>query len=185
MILSLQYQPPIQDHPQLHLQPQHLLPQVPHQILPVQANQVHQDQDSASAKTSSSNLDSLLAKTIKNAQYRASDFARLGTFPYTSKIKPENLNLSLFAYGSVKHLLSLCNGRLKPCSKIEFQNCLQHLCHMFEIVCLSSSVSDFDSHELLVGREYDRKIIFDIEVGLKNWEGLNNCIDPTGWSYAK
>ena len=55
---------------------------------------------------------------------------------------------------------------------------------MFEIVC-PSLLSDFDSHEWCVGREYDRKIVADIEFGLKNWENLNNCIDPSGWAYAK
>ena len=93
--------------------------------------------------------------------------------------------MSLFAYGSVKHLLALCNGTLPSVSQLEFNNRLQHLCHVFEILCLSSSLSDFDTQQWRVAREYDRKIISDIEFGLKQWESLKNCIDPTGWSYAK
>ena len=35
------------------------------------------------------------------------------------------------------------------------------------------------------GREYDRRLISDIEVGLKSWDTLKNCIDPTCWHFAK
>ena len=56
---------------------------------------------------------------------------------------------------------------------------------MLEICCLGSGLSDFDSHSWRVAREYDFKIIKDIEQGFKTWEKLDKCIDPTAWTYAR
>ena len=77
------------------------------------------------------------------------------------------------------------DGTLSPVSEIKFKNRLQHLANTFEITCLSSSLSDFNSPEWQISREYDRRLISDLEVGLKSWDTLKNCIDPTCWSYAK
>ena len=63
-------------------------------------------------KVSSSSLPNLYNACIKNAQYKADQFAKLSNFAYTEQIKPENLNLALFAYGSLKHLLFLSDGTL-------------------------------------------------------------------------
>ena len=50
---------------------------------------------------------------------------------------------------------------------------------------MGSSLSDFDSHSWRVAREYDNKIVKDIEQGFKSWESLDKCIDPTAWTYAR
>ena len=54
-----------------------------------------------------------------------------------------------------------------------------------DIVCLASNPNDFDNPAWKIGQEYDSKIVRDIEQGLKFWESLDRCIDPTGWAYAK
>ena len=91
----------------------------------------------------------------------------------------------MFAYGSIKHLLALSDGTLAPVNKEEFISRLQHLLNTLEIVCLGSSLSDFDSYSWKVAREYNSQIIKDIETGYKTWGNLNRCIDPTNWAYAK
>ena len=130
-------------------------------------------------------LDSLMNAHVKFKQYYAIDFARLASFNYLSQLKPSNLNLSLFAYGSIKHLLALSDGTLAPASKEEFISRLQHILNTLEIVCLGSSLSDFDSYSWKVAREYDSKIVKDIEQGYKTWGNLNRCIDPSAWNFAK
>ena len=130
-------------------------------------------------------LDSLYSATIKNAQYRASDFSKLGNFSYSPQIKQNNMNLALFSYGSLKHLLALSDGTLPLASKEEFNARLRHVINVLEISCLGSNLSDFDSQGWKVGREYDSKVIQDIELGLRKWETLGKTICPTSWTYAK
>ena len=93
--------------------------------------------------------------------------------------------MALFSYGSLKHLLALTDGTLNRVSQLEFQSRLQHLVNTFEIVCLGSELSDFDHYGWQVAREYDSRVLHDIEVGLKEWTTLNRCIDPTCWTFAK
>ena len=96
----------------------------------------HQQQFSSEARPhqardqvprSNVSLDSLYSASIKNAQYRASDFSKLGNFPYSPQIKQSNMNLALFSYGSLKHLLALSDGTLPLASKEEFNARLQHV----------------------------------------------------------
>ena len=56
-----------------------------------------------SSSSSSSNVDYLFNASIKNKQFRAIDFAKIGSFPYAGQIKPNNFNLALFSFGSFKH----------------------------------------------------------------------------------
>ena len=95
------------------------------------------------------------------------------------------MNLALFSYGSVKHLLALLDGTLPAVSRLEYVSRLQHILNVLEITCLGSSLSDFDSHSWKISREYDNKVIRDIEMGYKTWESLDKCIDPTAWTFAR
>ena len=94
------------------------------------------------------------------------------------------MNLSLFAYGSVRHLLLLSNGTLPAVSTEEFNSCLQHLLHVLEITCLESNLQEFSSNSFKVAKAYSNKIYSDIEEGYKAWESLDKCIDSTAWNYA-
>ena len=49
--------------------------------------------------SSPSNLDLLYNITIKNPQYRPSDFIKLSNLPYSKKVDSKNINLSSFAFG--------------------------------------------------------------------------------------
>ena len=109
----------------------------------------------------------------------------MGTFPYSTQIKHQNLNLSLFSYGSLRHILYLIDGTLPEVSKIELCARIQHLVNVLEIVALSSSLNDFDSNAWKIGKEYNARIISDIEHGIKRWESLDRAIDPTAWQFAK
>ena len=161
---QLRNQPGSQDQVPLHVSRQ----------LPVS----HQSDDSLS-------LDSLVSKTVKCKQYKALDFTKLGTFPYLSQVKESNINLALFSYGSLRHILCLIDGTLTPVSHGEICSRLQHLVNVLEIVCLSSSLSDFDNNAWKIGKFYNSRIINDIEIGIKRWEGLDKAIDPTAWQFAK
>ena len=130
-------------------------------------------------------LDTLFSATIKCRQFKAVDFCKLGNFSYTGQIKQANMNLALFAYGSVKHFLALKDGTLPDVEPSEFISRLQHTLNVLEITCLGSNLSEFDSHSWRIGREYDQKVIRDIEQGFKAWNTFDRSIDPTSWAYAR
>ena len=62
---------------------------------------------------------------------------------------------------------------------------MQHVINVLEICCLGSNLSDFDNYGWRVSREYDNKIVQEIELGLRKWETLSKTICPTAWTYAK
>ena len=165
------------------------------QIDQIRQSRVHQDLPSRQASdvqvqplVSSHNvsLDSLFNAHVKNPQYRAIDFAKLGKFNYVNQIKSnQNVNLALFSFGTLKHLLALCDGTLPPVTHVEFIARLQHLLNVFEITCLGSSISDHDNYGFRVARDYDEKIVTDIEGSIRSWETLGKNIDSMAWAYAK
>ena len=126
----------------------------------------------------------MLTAMLKFKQYCAIDFARLSSFNYINQLKPSNLNLSLFAYGSIKHLLYLSNGTLPAVSKEEFNARLQHLLNVLDLTCLDSSLAEFDSFSWKIARSYDEKILKDLEEGYKSWSSLDKSIDSSAWNYA-
>ena len=95
------------------------------------------------------------------------------------------MNLALFSYGSIEHLLSLSNGTLPPVSKEEYNSRLQHILNVLEIACLGSGIRDFDTHSWRIAREYDSKILQDISMGFKTWLSLDKCIDSSTWQYER
>ena len=144
-----------------------------------------QDQDVQTSSSTNVSLESLFSAHIKCPQYKALDFVKLGKFNYTNQVKSQNLNLALFSYGSLKHLLALSDGTLPPVSKSEYISRLYHLINVFEISCLASGLTDFDSYGWRVAREYDSKVLSDIEHGLKTWDNLGKNICPMSWQFAK
>ena len=50
---------------------------------------------------------------------------------------------------------------------------------------MGSSLSDFCSNSWSIARDYDYKILRDLERGYKSWLTLDKCIDSTAWAYSK
>ena len=165
---------------QPHAAPQNLEQQVLSGLLGTQTSQ----EDGAQV-SSSVNIDELLSATIKCKQLRAIDFVRLSNFSYINQLKPSNMNISFYSYGSIRHLLLLSNGTLPPISKEEYNARLQHLLNVLELVCLSGSLKEYNGQSFNIAKFYDEKILQDIEFGYKTWLGLDKCIDSTAWNYAK
>ena len=52
----------------------------------------------------------------------------------------------------------------------EFLAWLRNLTNLFEIVCLGSNLNSFTENSRLITREYDSRVIADVELGTKSWE---------------
>ena len=53
-----------------------------------------------------STLSCLLTATIKNPQYRPTDFSKLANFPLPDQIRPGSVNMPTFVFGCFKQLLA-------------------------------------------------------------------------------
>ena len=106
-------------------------------------------------------------------------------FPYRSQIKQDNCNAITFGYGAVKHLIAAKSGLIKNMSDSEFLARLKHLQNVFEISCMSSPLSSFSDVSWQVAREYDARVVSDIESGVKSWDNLANGLEPDSIYMAK
>ena len=134
--------------------------------------------------TQVNSVDQLYAATTVNKQLRAYEFATTGQFPYKSQLKQDNCNAICFAFGSFKHLEAAKLGLINM-PEAEFLARLRHLKNVFEVACLSSNLSSFTDHAWQVAREYDSRVIADIESGVKTWESLANGLETDAIYCAK
>ena len=132
-----------------------------------------------------STVDQLYRATTINKQLRCHEFAATGQFAYRSQLKLDNCNAVAFAFGAFKHLEAIKSGLICNVSDAEFLARLRHLKNIFEIACLSSSLNSFSDPSWLVAREYDNRIISDIEAGAKSWVSLSIGIEPDAIYCAK
>ena len=130
-------------------------------------------------------VDQLYRATTVNKQLRAYEFAATGQFSYKNQLKIDNVNAVTFAYGALKHLEAIKSGLLGQVSDIEFLSRIRHLRNVFEIACLSSNIASFADPAWHIAREYDNRVIADIESGAKSWESLSNSIEPDSIYCAK
>ena len=129
-------------------------------------------------------VDQLYNATTVNKQLRAFEFAATGQFHYKNQLKQDNCNSICFAYGSFKHLEAAKLG-LVTMSEVEFLSRLRHLKNVFEVACLSSNLTTFADPSWQVAREYDARVIADIESGVKNWDTLSNGLETDALFCAK
>ena len=130
-------------------------------------------------------VDQLYAATIKNKQLRAFEFAASSMFPYKSQLTQNNCNAVVFAYGSLKHLEAIVSGLIPGVSETELLARIRHLKNVFEVVSLSSNLASFSEPAWQVAREYDNKIVSDIESGAKTWQGLSIGLETDAIYVAK
>ena len=113
---------------------------------------------------------------MRNKQLKDLEFAQTGQFSYKSQLKQDNLNAIFFAYGSSKHSEAAKLGLINL-SDTEFLAHLTHLKNVFEIACISSSLSSFTDNFWQVARKYDTCVISDIESGSKSWCSLSKGLE--------
>ena len=129
-------------------------------------------------------VDQLYRATTVNKQLRCHEFASTGQFSYRHQLKQDNINAVSFAFGAFKHL-EACKSGLISVSESEFLARIRHLKNVFEIACLSSKLDSFTETSWLVAREYDTRVISEIESGSKSWESLSIGIEPDSIYCAK
>ena len=123
-----------------------------------------------------STVDQLYAATMRNKQLKAWEFAATGQFSYKNQLRQDNTNAITFAFGSFKHLEAAKMGLIHMPDD-EFLARLRHLKNTFEVACLSSNLTSFTDHAWMIAREYDTRVVADIESGAKTWASLSNGLE--------
>ena len=103
---------------------------------------------------------------------------------YRHQLKQDNINAVSLAFGALKHL-EACKSGLITVTDSEFLARIRHLKNVFEIACLSSKLDSFNENSWLVAREYDTRVISEIESGSKSWDSLSIGIEPDSIYCAK
>ena len=132
-----------------------------------------------------SSVDQIYNCTVISKQLRAHEFAASAQFPYKSQLNQNNCNAVVFAFGSFKHLEAIMSGLIPGVSDTELLARIRHLKNVFEICCLSSNLQNFCDPAWQVAREYDNRVISDIESGAKYWGSLSNGLETDAIYVAK
>ena len=129
-------------------------------------------------------VDQLYKATTVNKQLRSFEFAQTGQFSYRHQLKQDNINAVSFAFGALKHL-EACKSGFISVSDSEFLARIRHLKNVYEIACLSGKLDSFTETSWLIAREYDTRVISEIESGAKSWDSLSIGIEPDSIYCAK
>ena len=132
-----------------------------------------------------SSVDALYQATTVNKQLREFEFSATGNFAYKSQIRQDNCNATCFAFGAFKHLEAIKTGLIPNVSDKEFIARLRHLKNVYEVACLSSNLTCFTDASWQVAREYDSRVIAEIESGSKTWDTLANGLETDSIYCAK
>ena len=69
-------------------------------------------------------------------------------------------------------------------SDTEFTGRMQHFMNVMEATATLSTQADFQSPAWQIARDYDAKVMSDIEHGRKGWDGVASSVDAGNWELA-
>ena len=79
------------------------------------------------------------------------------------------MNQNLWAFGFMKHLLATKTGTLPQLSKEEEVARLRHFVDVMEIAALHSTSSDFQCQGWAIARDFDHRVMADLDQGEVTW----------------
>ena len=84
---------------------------------------------------------------VTRKQTRIIDLARRCPAKWSKQATMSNINLPLFAWGSVSELESSLSGRSEAMSEDVMLGKIRHLQNILEVCCLNSTATDFNSRQ--------------------------------------
>ena len=70
-------------------------------------------------------------------------------------------------------------------SSHEFTTRLQHLVNTMQCVVLNSSLSDYNDKAWQIGREYNNRVVQDVQDGVKSWASLSPSLQADCYVFAR
>ena len=110
---------------------------------------------------------------------RAAEWAKLCKAPHASKASADRVNQNLWSFGFIKHLVATKTGVLPPLPQEEEVARLRHFLDIMETTALHSSGSDFQCHGWQIARDYDARVMADLEQGEVSWSTIATAASVT------
>ena len=104
------------------------------------------------------------------------DHVRRCPAKWCKTVKPNSMNLPVFAYGAISELTASLSGRTDPITKEVLLSKLQHIQNVFEICCINSSEADFSSYGWVLARDYALKVNERVDQQMLSWGTLSQGI---------
>ena len=95
-------------------------------------------------------------------------YARDCPVSWTSKVTSEKINLALWSWSYIAHLLASRTGQAPSLGQGELEARMQHFLNVLEIALQPSSSSEFEGHSWRIARLYAEKIQNKVDRG-ENW----------------
>ena len=100
------------------------------------------------------------------------DFAKKCPARWSKQATMSNINLPLYAWGSVAEMESSLSGRSEAMQEGVMLGKLRHLQNILEVCCLSSSSTDFTGYGWTLARDYAAKVDNEVEQKLTSWQDM-------------
>jgi len=110
---------------------------------------------------------------------RAAEWAKLAKAPHASKASADRINQNLWSFGFIKHLVATKTGVLPPLPQEEEVARLRHFLDIMETTALHSVGSDFQCHGWQIARDYDTRVMADLEQGEVSWSTIATAASVT------
>jgi hypothetical protein len=115
---------------------------------------------------------SLLEGGTTRKQPKIMDFVKKCPARWSKQATMNNINLPLYAWGSVAELESSLSGRAEAMSEGVLLGKVRHLQNILEVCCLSSSSTDFTGYGWTLARDYATKVENEVEQNLIQWKDM-------------
>merc|ERR1719319_318471 len=106
---------------------------------------------------------------------RASEWAKLCKAPHATKSSPDQLNMNLWCYGFVKHLLATKTGTLPQLPPEEEVARMRHFLDVLETAALHSTATDFQCQGWTIARDFDSRVMADLDQGEVTWPTISTA----------
>ena len=110
---------------------------------------------------------------VTRKQTRIIDLARRCPAKWSKQATMSNINLPLFAWGSVSELESSLSGRSEAMSEDVMLGKIRHLQNILEVCCLNSTATDFTGYGWTLARDYAAKVDNEIDLQLVSWQDMH------------
>jgi hypothetical protein len=115
---------------------------------------------------------SLLEGGTTRKQPKIIEFAKKCPARWSKQATMSNINLPLYAWGSVAELEASLSGRSEAMSEDVMLGKLRHLQNILEVCCLSSSATDFTGYGWTLARDYAAKVDNEVDQRLTSWQAM-------------
>jgi hypothetical protein len=86
------------------------------------------------------------------------DYVKKCPAKWSQQVKLETMNLPIYGWGALTELIASITGRAVPLTDGVFLAKLQHIQSVFEVCCINTTATEFNSYGWVLARNYESKV---------------------------